>query len=712
MSKPILPRLQTLANLAGAAALLWLAAPLLTWDDRRLFDSVSARLVLLAACALVGGAAWGVKRLLRHRRNARLLGQLQGSHPASDVLTERFANAMHLLRTGLASSGTRSARWWQPRRHLYQLPWYMFIGAPGAGKTTALLHAGLRFPLAERLGAAPVAGVGGTRQCDWWFTDQAVFIDTAGRYTTQDSQAAGDAQEWQTFLQLLRRYRPVQPINGVIVTVSVPDLLQGGSELDHQAVAVDRRLQELRVQLGQSFPVYLLVTKADLLAGFVEFFGDFDAAQREQVWGLTFDAADTQGAGPALPQDLHAQLATLPARIAAMTPRRLQAEPLVQRRAAIFHFAAQIEALLPALEGFASRAFHGAAALPAQQVRGVHLSSGTQEGNPIDRVLGELSRNFGMALRASARPADGGKAYFLADLLRRLVIPEAPLAGSNLRRRQRRRWLAAGLGGAVTVGLLLVCAAWLVSYRANVQYVEAVRERVHQVAQQIDPARASDIDRLLPLYSLLRQLAYSGAIEPGHSPWQLDFGLFQGPRLAQSAQQTYQRVLEQTLAPLLAQRLTQAIRRDADTAARYEALRVGLMLTTPQRLQRDEVRRWAVQAFAGVGADAGKGQGQGPGAGEKQEWLRHLDALLERNAVLDWVRLDEAGVKAARAALVAVPLDQRVHERLMRRSRERLAGDHTLAELASPAAVLAFQPQDADAAPPAKIGRASCRERV
>ena len=197
-------------------------------------------------------------------------------------------------------------------------------------------------------------------------------------------------------------YRPVQPINGVIVTVSVPDLLQGGAELEHQAVAVDRRLQELRAQLGQRFPVYLLVTKADLLAGFVEFFGDFDAAQREQVWGLTFDAG-ARSAGQPLPQDLHAQLATLPARIAAMTPRRLQDEPLVQRRAAIYHFAAQLDALLPALEGFARRAFRGAAEAPAQLVRGVHLSSGTQEGNPIDRVLGELSRNYGMALRTSAR---------------------------------------------------------------------------------------------------------------------------------------------------------------------------------------------------------------------------------------------------------------------------------------------------------------------
>ena len=52
-------------------------------------------------------------------------------------------------------------------QYLYQLPWYIIIGPPGSGKTTALINSGLHFPL----GAGKVRGVGGTRNCDWWFTD-------------------------------------------------------------------------------------------------------------------------------------------------------------------------------------------------------------------------------------------------------------------------------------------------------------------------------------------------------------------------------------------------------------------------------------------------------------------------------------------------------------------------------------------------------------
>jgi hypothetical protein len=112
--------------------------------------------------------------------------------------------------------------------YLYELPWYVFVGAPGSGKTTALVNSGLSFPLAEKYGPGAIAGVGGTRNCDWWFTDEAVLIDTAGRYTTQDSDQSGDKQAWEAFLDLLKKTRPRRPLNGVVLTLSAADLLQQG----------------------------------------------------------------------------------------------------------------------------------------------------------------------------------------------------------------------------------------------------------------------------------------------------------------------------------------------------------------------------------------------------------------------------------------------------------------------------------------------------
>jgi type VI secretion system protein ImpL len=639
---------QSAVNLGAAGALLWFATPLLAFGTWHPFDDMRARAALLAAVALLLFGLRGLQLLLARQRNERLLNSLE-SNDAGPELSQRFRQALAMLRQGIEAQGTH--RWWQRRRQVQQLPWYLIIGAPGGGKTTALLHSGLRFPLAERLGRDPLAGCGGTRQCDWWFSQDAVFIDTAGRYTTQDSDTVADAQEWQQFLALLRRHRPLQPINGVIVSVSVPDLLHGGAELARQAAAIAARLDELRRELDLAFPIYLLVTKADLLAGFIETFGDLDAAQREQLWGMVFDA-DTAG----IPADLEPRLADLAQRLARRSPEALQHERTPQRRLPIYAFAAQFEALLAPLEEFVRNAFDGIAAEPPQRLRSIALTSGTQEGNPIDRVIGELARSHGLALKPLARPDAGGKSFFLRSLLQGLVIAEAPLAGQRLHRlrlQRRAAMFGAGLAGAV---LLAASAVWWQSFRRNLDYVDTVRTRVEQLTRRIGSLESAGLEQVLPLYSLLERLAANDGIDPTQPPAGFGFGLFQGPRLARSAEQAYREMLDRSLAPLLIERLRRDLREAADSATRYEALRASLMLASPARLVRGELRRWAEQAL-----------GQASGAGERAEWASHIETLLERNGLPEAMRSDDAGVRAARTALAALPLAQRVHERLLKR---------------------------------------------
>ena len=147
------------------------------------------------------------------------------------------------------------------------LPWYIIIGPPGAGKTTALRSSGLQFPYAK---GGKVKGVGGTRNCDWWLTNEAIILDTAGRWSTQDD----DHEEWLAFLDLLRKTRPKKPVNGILLAVSLLDLEGGEEEMSALAKALRDRLDEVTGRLDMVVPVYLLVTKADLVPGFVEMFGD------------------------------------------------------------------------------------------------------------------------------------------------------------------------------------------------------------------------------------------------------------------------------------------------------------------------------------------------------------------------------------------------------------------------------------------------------
>src|SRR4030095_4583556 len=83
-------------------------------------------------------------------------------------------------------------------------------------------------------------------------------------------------------------------INGVILTISAQDLMvQGHAGREAYVAAARRRLTELNKELQIQLPVYVMVTKCDLVAGFSEYFDDLEKDGRAQVWGVTFPYEQT-----------------------------------------------------------------------------------------------------------------------------------------------------------------------------------------------------------------------------------------------------------------------------------------------------------------------------------------------------------------------------------------------------------------------------------
>ena len=97
----------------------------------------------------------------------------------------------------------------------------------------------------------------------------------------QSTQAGGP------FLEAQRESRGLQPINGVIVSIGVDELVRSdSSRIGDHAAAIRRRLLELRQSLEVEAPVYLMVTKADR-GRFTEYFADLDFEGRRAVLGAT-----------------------------------------------------------------------------------------------------------------------------------------------------------------------------------------------------------------------------------------------------------------------------------------------------------------------------------------------------------------------------------------------------------------------------------------
>ena len=656
--------------LLAVSLVIWIVGPLVAIAGREPLAAERARWIAIGVIVglvvlFIAWRAWQARR-----GNAAVVNQLmaapadaakkEAESPDLAAVRERFERALLTLRRARFGSG-RMLAGWAARfggRYLYELPWYLIIGAPGSGKTTALHNCGLKFPLAEAVGDHAVRGVGGTRHCDWWFTDQAVLIDTAGRFTTQDSDRETDRSTWSGFLRMLAKARPRQPVNGVLVTVSLPDLLtRGPDERARHAATVRQRVQELQQDLHIRFPVYLMVTKCDLMAGFMDYFATLDKEQRAAPWGFTFplDAPEAPGT-----TRFDAEFALLEERLTDGLIDRLQTERDAQRRAGIYAFPSQFAGVGGVLREFVDAVFTGSKfdETPAL-LRGVYFISGTQEGTPIDRMLGSIARSYRLEHALLAPNQSSGKSYFLSKLLSEVVFAESGLAGTNVKWERRRTQLA--IAGYAMVALVSVAAisAWAVSYANNKRYVADVATRVDAVRKlvQTTPNRNSpDLLPIVPALEATRLLASPDA--DGAVPRSLGYGLFQGRKLDSAARSAYEQMLVDAVQPRLALRIEEQLRQGGEAPeSQYEALKTYLMLHDPQRIDAKALKTHVERDWdAQLARDLTTAQ--------REQLSRHLDALLAKGAVVSPIPEDAALVAVTRAQLSSVALPQRVYNRM------------------------------------------------
>ena len=688
------PWVLAIVGLIAISLVIWIVGPIVQIGRMVPLESETVRLALIAAIVLLYliSKLWGAWRA--RRTNTAVVNQLIAQAPTSGAtdaasaelatIRERFEKALTILKRarfqgrGLWASASAHVG----KRFLYELPWYVIIGAPGSGKTTALLNSGLEFPLASSMGEAAVRGVGGTRNCDWWFTTEAVLIDTAGRYTTQDSDRDVDQKAWSGFLALIKSSRPRQPLNGALVTVSVADLLtRTAAERAKHAAAVRARVQELHQQLGIRFPIYLLVTKSDLLAGFVDYLGDASKEQRQDPWGFTFPLDAQQ----------HTDITKLPIEFDLLEKRltdglidRLQIERDPARRARIYAFPQQFAGLRGVLQEFVDKVFSPSQFEERPLLRGVYFISGTQEGTPIDRMLGAIARTYRLARTPPPALHATGKSFFLQRLLREVVFAESSLAGTNLKWERRRSLLA--WSGYALIALVFGSAAtaWGVSYYNNKKYVADVAARVDSVRElvQATPNRASsDLRVLLPALAATKALAVE---EKQSVPWSLGFGLYQGRKLDSATQQVYKRMLVDAVQPRLALRVEDQLKSSGDDPElQYEVLKTYVMLHDPDHFDKGALKSyimadWEVNLPRDVSID------------DRAALEAHLDALLEQGATVSPLPEDKQLVEQTRRMLAQMPLAQRIYSRIRRDGVGANIPEFTIAKAAGPGAALVF----------------------
>lgn len=617
--------LWSLVLLLCVIALLWWGGPRLAIDESRPWASVSARLVTAGALLLL----WGAAMLLAGWSKRRAAGQ----DPVRQAELLRQGDERKALRLGFAAAMRALTTCGLSRAAARRQPCYLLIGPPGSGKTRLLACSGLEFPLHSfDLAAERTAD-----QCEWYVTDQALLIDVPSRYLTQ-LDAGVDAHGWKTLLRLLRQRRRARPLNGVLLSVPVPMLLQGGQQaMQALRLQLRQRLDEIRRILGAQVPVYLVLSKADQLPGFTAFFSSLSREQQQQVLGASL-------ASPRMATDPHQvrqQVQALLAHLDSQLLGRLHHDRDVRRRSLMLEFAQQMAVLGERLCSFIDGVFTPGRMGAVHGLRGFYLTSAAVP------TLGDEERDGTMEFHPERHAPS--RSLFIHDLFARVMFAEAALAGLEPGEQRRIRWtqravLSTGLAALVVGGLL-----WTQGFALNHQRLESLRQLANDGAlhrQLLTP----DADSQTTL-KLLDNHWQATQVFPASEAlaWHERNGLYQGGVTRPVVVAAYHAELQTQLLPQVSRLLETRIRASLhDRDALLDNLRAYLMLNLPAR--RDPA--WLAQRL-------------------DEEWGRIYPAQPQV----------QEGLNRHFGALLQVPFSQPLDEKLVSQARQVLRGE-SLASLA------------------------------
>jgi type VI secretion system protein ImpL len=525
--------------------LLALAALLFVGADTLKLGAIWAVIILLTLL-LVWLTVWAVRRHRARKAGQQLEAAMDAeadraikaapnkeSRAEMVAVRERMLEAVKTIKTSKLGQTSGSAA-------LYELPWYAVIGNPAAGKSTAVVRSGLNFPFSDKTSSV-IQGIGGTRNCDWFFTTEGILLDTAGRYSVHEE----DRAEWLGFLSLLKRNRPKAPLNGVIIAASLAELSSNRPEFAITlAKQLRQRVQELTEKLEVFAPVYVVFTKADLISGFAEFFEDRDRDERERVWGATLPYDPTAKSDVVASFDRHFDELNdglKEASIVRMSMHRGEKLP-----PGVLTFPLEFTALKAPLRTFITTLFEDNPYQFRPIFRGFYFTSAVQEGQSTGRASQRVAERFALTPASSSAPTASVVAqngFFLRELFSKVVFADRNLVQQYTSRSKLRWRYAAFFGGALLLGAML--AGWTWSYVGNRQLVANVQADLNK-AIKLQEGRI-DLQSRLEALEIVQDRVDQLQRYRDERPWSLTLGLYQGDAVEQKLRATYLAGLQEVM---------------------------------------------------------------------------------------------------------------------------------------------------------------------
>ncbi|MCG9750106.1 type VI secretion system membrane subunit TssM [Vibrio brasiliensis] len=672
---------------------IWWAGPWLEIRGVKPLETLMARSMASALFVLLSLSAWGIwqwRKLQGFKSQQKREEQLK-LDPITAYEERQEVELNDVMKEMKQSLNTRN--------YLYSLPWYLVLGLENAGKTSLINRSGQNFALSSVMRASGQKSEN-PYSFDWWIGDESVLIDPDGELLTQgnrnqDNDGELERRLWLNFVNWLEKTRSRRPLNGIVLALDISHLATStASERKAYANLLRARIRELMETLATRLPVYITLTKLDLLYGFEPFFKHYSKSQRDEVLGFTFSLESVDNLDHWL-EEFSKDYGQFVSKINELFPHAV-AEPLEQEeRDAIYSFTRQMSGLQDILKDFFQDALSSDQFSTSALVRGAYFTSVYQQGVPSNAFGDSASRRYGLSHAVNkAQNAKNSTVYFTQQLFSNIIYPEAGLASDNFRVAKHKRRLMGLSFTACLVATVLLVGTWHRYYLTNVNQSDAVLAKVNEYKAQYPSnlSLASQKDILEPL-NKIRQATLEFGFFREKPRYISDFGLYQGHTIGPMVESTYLNLLENRFLPLLMADVVVALKQADNEEEKLAVLRVYRMMVDKSGRYKDYVLDYFGKYWQS--AFAGQKQVQGELLEHLDYAMRHTDlagAREQGDAFAERVMKPyDRTIASVQAELSTMPNDQRVYRNLKLNAQTVLGPSISIRNLVGPIFDIVFE---------------------
>ncbi|WP_299008001.1 type VI secretion system membrane subunit TssM [uncultured Shewanella sp.] len=676
---------------------IWWAGPWLEIEEQKPFASVAARAIFSTIFSLSCFTLWGVLQWRKVKAYAaQEIKEQQLIEDPIQGIVERQEVELNQVMAHLKQSLNK-------RNYLYTLPWFLVLGLENAGKTSLINRSGQQFMFSTTRRSAGRKSKN-PFSFDWWVGRDAVLIDPDGELLTQrQTQVEGSGEMerrlWLHFVQWLEKTRNRRPLNGVVLAIDVADMVSGTvSDRKAYGQLIRTRLRELMETLSTRLPVYISLTKLDLLQGFEPFFRHYTQSQRDEILGFTFSLNSVDNLDSWL-EEFDADFAVFIERINACLPRALLQCRDVEERAEIYSFSRQIAGAHGVLRNFFNEALASDQFSTSALVRGVYFTSVYQEGVPTNAYVDSASRKYGLTETInSAQKSENSTAFFTQPLFKRIIYPEAGLASDNFKVAKQKRRLMALSFVACSIASVLLVGSWHRYYLQNNKQADAVLSKVNSFNEQYHQFSFDEVAKsIVPPLNTIRSATLEFGFFHEKPRYVSDLGLYQGHVIGPKVEETYLNLLAYRYIPaLLKQVATDMLNASKASDEKLSLLRVFRMMVD----QSGRQNKFVTDYFASRWQQAYEGDRE-----LQAQLMAHLDYALEHTNLeamrqagneeaIDAISPYDGLIARTQQELSHLPIEQRVYRNLKQTASSELGGPLDLKLSTGPAFELVFSDRD------------------